>query len=149
MIDLVLDATMAGLADATGIAAVVEVVTDEQIDPDDRMIVTQPLTGDFEGLSWVLPRSIANAFAQRALGGAVIDSSLEADAALALTSLLADRCVEVLARSGIDIVLAGPPQLVTSVGAGTRGRLATPDGPVDIVLHETGDITSGRTDPGT
>jgi CheY-specific phosphatase CheX len=125
------------LHEATGVCAVLDVSAPSV--REDGITIVISARGDLGGLSWTFPIAFARDAVRHMVPGMEPDRPLCEAVAGELANILTGRGAAVLERNGISITIA-PPEVVKSPAPGTRARLATIQGPIEVVFHPS----SGR-----
>ncbi len=101
----------------------------------DAIAVTIDFRGDVRGpVTWVFPEAIALELVRRLMADPDPAKELAVDGATELANLLAGRASEELERHGFRCEFGAPRHHIGALPDGISVRMATTDGPIDLVL---------------
>ncbi|HMG54878.1 MAG TPA: chemotaxis protein CheX [Kofleriaceae bacterium] len=129
-----LDVVVRYLRSTVGIEAVVATVGEpEPMEP--TIAVALDFKGDVRGpVTWVFPRPIALELVRRLMCEPDPSPEFATDGATELANILTGRASEVLERHGFQCEFGVPRLHVGDLPTGITVRMATANGPIDIVL---------------
>lgn len=132
-----LEASVRYLRATLGYDAVVAALG-EPLAPTDTIVVTLDFFGDIHGpVTWVFPQPIALELVRRLLADPDPPPETATDGATELANILTGRASEVLETHGFRCEIGVPRVHVGALPNGVAVRMATADGPIDIVMSMT------------
>jgi CheY-specific phosphatase CheX len=134
VVDGFLDIVVRHLRTTVGVEAVVAAMA-EPASPQQTIAVALDFQGDVRGpVTWVFPRPIALELVRRLMSEADPDPETATDGATELANILTGRASEVLERAGFQCEFGVPRLHEGDLPSGVAVRMATIDGPIDVVL---------------
>ncbi|MCX5743458.1 MAG: chemotaxis protein CheC [Proteobacteria bacterium] len=121
------------LHEATGVTA--EFDLGDGVPRDEEITVVIRAHGDLSGLSWTFPVALARDASRHMVPGIEFDRAICEAVASEIANIVTGRGATVLAHHGITIAIAPPEVVSVRDDDGTRARLATDQGPIDVVFH--------------
>lgn len=101
----------------------------------DTIVVTLDFSGDIHGpVTWVFPQPIALELVRRLLADPDPPPETATDGATELANILTGRASEVLEAHGFRCEIGVPRVHIGALPNGVAVRMATADGPIDIVM---------------
>jgi CheY-specific phosphatase CheX len=141
------------LRSTVGVDAVVAAIG-EPASTTQSIAVALDFQGDVRGpVTWVFPRPIALELVRRLMSDPDPDPETATDGATELANILTGRASEALEKHGFKCEIGVPRVHVGALPGGITIRMATPNGPIDIVLSmsaaELAPLSTkpGRSDP--
>jgi len=133
-VDGFLSIVMRCLRSTIGVDAVVAAIGDT-VSPEHTIAVAIDVTGDLRGpVTWVFPRPIALELVRRLLADPDPDPDTASDGATELANILTGRALEALEARGFECAIGVPRIHIGALPGGITVRMATSDGPIDLVL---------------
>jgi CheY-specific phosphatase CheX len=134
VVDSFLDVVVRYLRSTVGIDAVVAAIGEPEESPQ-TIAVALDFKGDVRGpVTWVFPRPIALELVRRLMCEPDPAPETATDGATELANILTGRASEVLERHGFQCEFGIPRLHVGDLPGGIAVRMATANGPIDVVL---------------
>jgi len=134
VVDSFLDVVVRYLRSTVGIDAVVAAIGEPEV-PVQTIAVALDFRGDVRGpVTWVFPRPIALELVRRLMCEPDPSPEFAADGATELANILTGRASEVLERHGFQCEFGVPRLHIGDLPVGITVRMATANGPIDVVL---------------
>lgn len=134
VIDRFLEIVVHCLRSTVGLDAVVAAMA-EPAASSPTIAVALDFCGDVRGpVTWVFPEAIALELVRRLLADPDPDPEAAPDGATELANILTGRATEALEAHGFQCAIGVPRIHVGELPCGTAVRMATINGPIDIVL---------------
>jgi len=134
VIQRLLSGVISHLRQTVGIDAVLAVIDDLHSAPE-GIAVTLDFVGDFRGpVTWVFPEAIALELVRRLMADPSPSPELALDGAHELANILTGRASGELEKFGFSCQFGVPRAHLGELPPGIKMRIATDDGPIDIVL---------------
>jgi len=132
-----MEAAVRYLRSTVGLDAVVAAVGTPAA-PANTIVVTLDFSGDVRGpVTWVFPEPIALELVRRLMMDPDPPRETATDGATELANILTGRASEVLEAHGFHCEIGVPRIHVGTLPGGVAVRMATSDGPIDIVMSMT------------
>ena len=141
VIDRFLEIVVHCLRSTVGLDAVVAAMAEPAGSP--TIAVALDFCGDVRGpVTWVFPEAIALELVRRLLADPDPDPEAAPDGATELANILTGRATEALEAHGFQCAIGVPRIHVGELPGGTAVRMATSNGPIDIVLSMSTSLTA-------